>query len=62
MTKCPKCGKEVKYIDTLRRGMLTCEAEAVEGVTENGRILQVRLIHECKFSEPGPNQRIFGIA
>lgn len=42
--------------------MVTCEEETVQAVTENGRVLTVRLIHECKLCEPEPGKRFIGIA
>ena len=44
---CPDCGKEVKAIALNREESVLCETEAVEIVTESGRVFRGYTRHEC---------------
>jgi hypothetical protein len=50
MTKCPKCGAEIKYIPMgfiSAPGVAVVEPEYTETIGDNGRILKGYLWHRC---------------
>lgn len=46
MVLCNSCGAKIIFVQT-KEGDIKCDLELVKGVTETGRIVFVRLLHEC---------------
>jgi hypothetical protein len=46
MTKCPKCGAEIKYIPT-RHGVAVVEPEYTEIINDDGRASRGHVRHRC---------------
>lgn len=55
MTKCRKCGREIRYIPSRSSpdGVLEAEPETVEVVAESGRIVRGHLLHRCHTDSGG---------
>lgn len=47
MVKCPKCGKEIRYIPT-RDSVIIVDAEYITIVNDRGREIEGHIMHECK--------------
>ena len=48
MQKCRKCNKPIKFVATSINTSVMCDAEKLQFVTDNGRILEGYLIHKCE--------------
>lgn len=48
MQKCPHCGKEIKFIATSDKDIVTCDAVETTVYNIFGRKLVGHTIHECK--------------
>lgn len=53
MQKCPLCNKEVRYISTNNKAIVTCEVKKTTIYNEFGRKITGYKIHECEVRENG---------
>lgn len=60
MQICKNCGAEIKHIATAIGTSVPCDAEKLNFITDNGRMLSGYLIHNCnKYleAENGKNEK-----